>query len=454
MTDMLSRALDVDELRARLTGDVVLPGEPEWDVARQAWNLAIDQRPAAVTMPETDADVVEIVRYAVAHGLRVAPQGTGHNAHPLGDLADTILVKTCRMTGVEIDASARVARVRAGALWGDVVEATAPHGLVALHGSSPDVGVVGYSLGGGIGWLARRYGTAADRVLAIEIVTADGQHIRADRRHHGELFWALRGGGGNFGVVTAIEFELIPLTEVYAGWLFFPIERAAEVLDAWREWAATVPEQVTSVGRILQLPPIPDIPEPLRGRAFAVVEAAMLLDEQAGARLLEPLRALGPEMDTFATVPAQALSTLHMDPDHPVPGMGDHLMLRGITQETIEAWAQAATGSALLSVELRHLGGALGRTSADGGAVSFAGSDFAMFAVGMTMDADMAAAVRASLDGVMTALSPWDSGREYLNFVEKRQDMRRIFAAETYERLVAVKDAYDPGRTVRANHEV
>jgi UDP-N-acetylenolpyruvoylglucosamine reductase len=454
MPDMLTRALDVDDLRARLAGEVVTPADPEWDVARQAWNLAVDQRPALVAMPETDEDVVEIVRYAVAAGLRVAPQGTGHNAHPLGDLSDTVLVKMCRMTGVDVDVERRVGRARAGAVWGDVTEATTGTGLVALHGSSPDVGVIGYSLGGGIGWLARRYGAQTNRVLAIELVTADGEPVRADRRNHPELFWALRGGGGNFGVVTAIEFELFPLEEIYAGWLFFGVERAAEVLDAWREWTHTVPEQVTSIGRILQLPPIPDIPEPLRGRAFVVVEAAMMLDEASGARLLEPLRALGPEMDTFATVPAEALGTLHMDPDHPVPGQGDHLMLSDITAETVAAMAEATVGSALLSVELRHLGGALGRGGDDHGALQAFDGDYAMFAVGMTMTPEMGLAVRAGLDGVVAALQPWDSGREYLNFVEKPQDPRRMFAGETHERLVAVKDAYDPDRVIRANHEL
>jgi FAD/FMN-containing dehydrogenase len=154
-------------------------------------------------------------------------------------------------------------------IWIEVVEAAAEHGLAALAGSSPDVGVVGYTLGGGLSWLVRKYGLAANKVTAVELVTADGRLVRADRDNEPDLFWALRGGGGSFGVVTALEFRLYPLTEVYAGVMFWPVERAAEVLNAWREWTATVPDEMTSVGRILQLPPLPDVPEPLRGRSFA-----------------------------------------------------------------------------------------------------------------------------------------------------------------------------------------
>src|SRR6476619_3002884 len=215
------------------TDALVLPHEPGWNEARVAWNLAVDQQPAAVALPESAADVAAVVRGARRRGLRVAPQGTGHNAAAIGSLAHTVLVKSERMRGVKIDPAARVARVEAGVLWAEVSEAAAEHGLAALAGSSPDVGVVGYSLGGGISWLARRYGLAANSVTAVELVNAAGELIRADACNDSELFWALRGGGGSFGVVTALEFQLYPITEVYAGVLFFPIERGAEVLRAW-----------------------------------------------------------------------------------------------------------------------------------------------------------------------------------------------------------------------------
>ena len=238
-----------------------------------------------------------------------------------------ILIKTHEMRGVEIDPETRTARAQAGALWMDVTAPAHEHGLAALAGSSPDVGVVGYTLGGGLSWLSRTYGVAANSVTAIEVVTADGQIIRTDADNDPALFWALRGGGGSFGIVTAIEFTLYPVPEVYAGVMFWPIERAAEVLHAWHDLVPSLPESMTTVGRLLMLPPIPEIPEPLRGRKFVVVEAIHLGDEREGAELLAPLRELAPEMDTVATIPTSALSALHMDPEHPVPGAGDGMLL-------------------------------------------------------------------------------------------------------------------------------
>ena len=248
-----------DALADTLTGDLVLPADPRWDSARAAWNLAVDQRPAAVVNVASVRDVVATIESARVRRLHVAPQGTGHNAAPLESLADTILLRTGALREVQIDPDARVARVEAGALWADVSSAAAEHGLAALAGSSPDVGVVGYTLGGGLSWLGRSHGLAANHVLAIELVTTDGVHRRVDADHHPELFWALRGGGGDYGVVTALEFRLFPIREVYAGarqvpdavgpaqrfksWTPFPeahvavkasAERLTEALAPWR----------------------------------------------------------------------------------------------------------------------------------------------------------------------------------------------------------------------------
>jgi len=192
---------------------LITPDDPGYADARRAWNLAADQRPAGVLVARTAQDVVAAVRHAVGHGLRVVPQGTGHLASAVPDMADAVLVRTA-IGGVEVDPVARRARVGAGAIWQDVVDAASPHGLAALSGSSYDVGVMGYTLGGGCSWLARAKGLSCNNVHAIELVTADGQLIRTDAEHHPELFWALRGGGGNFGVVTHIEIELFAITEV------------------------------------------------------------------------------------------------------------------------------------------------------------------------------------------------------------------------------------------------
>jgi FAD binding domain len=269
--------LDPTALRARVDGDIVLPGDDAWDAARLAWNLAVDQHPAVVAFPESAADVAAVVAYAAEHELRVAMQGTGHGAGARGgELGGAILVKTERMRGIEIDPVSRTGRVEAGVLWAEVAEAAGRYGLAALAGSSPDVGVVGYTLGGGLSWLGRRHGLAASNVVSVEIVTADGAIRRIDAETDPDLFWAVRGGGGSFGAVTAIEFALFPLAEVYAGVMLWPIERASEILHAWREWTAEMPEDMTTVGRLLQLPPIPDIPEPLRGRSFVAVQAFYL----------------------------------------------------------------------------------------------------------------------------------------------------------------------------------
>src|SRR3954466_12185254 len=258
----------------RLRGRVVRPGDADWDTARQAFNLTVDQRPAAIAFPVDAADVATAVDYARDAGLRVAPQRTGHNAAPLGALEDVLLVRTDALQGIEIDAGRGRARVNAGAKWEDVVPAASDLGLAALHGSTGDVSVVGYSLGGGLGWYARQHGLAANSVTAVELVTADGEHVRADCDNEPvradcdnepELFWALRGGAGNFGVVTALEFDLFEQPLDYAGVLFFPWERAGEGLHAWREGLPSTPDEVTSVGRIMQFPPLPQVPGAFRG---------------------------------------------------------------------------------------------------------------------------------------------------------------------------------------------
>jgi FAD/FMN-containing dehydrogenase len=448
---------NLEDFRDRLAGEIVLPGDGGWDAARQAWNLSVDQHPVSVVFPEAAEDVAAVVEVAGRHGLRVVAQGTGHSAGPMGPLDETILVKTSRMRGVEIDAQANRARVGAGALWGEVVPAAAEHGLAALAGSAEDVGVVGYTLGGGIGWLARRHGLACTSVLAAEAVTAGGRIVRANAEREPDLFWALRGGGGSFAIVTALEFALHPVAEVYAGALFWPLERAGEVFHAWGEVVADAPVELTSLGRLMQFPPIPEVPEPFRGRALVLVEAAYCGPEADGAALLQPLRELGPEMDTLATIPVDGLSELHMDPPQPVPFAGDGMLLSELPAEGVDALvgiAGAGSGSPLLSVEVRHLGGALAKASPSNGALSSIDAGFALYAVGMAMDAEMKAAVQAHAAKVQEALAAWSAGRSFMNFTERHADPGEFFDAATYERLRRVKAEYDPDAVIRANHSI
>ena len=436
--------------------DLVRPGDTAYDEARQAWNLAVDQRPAAVAFPADEAGVAAVVRYAREHGYRVAPQRTGHNAAPLGSLEDVIVLRTDRLSGIEVDAANRRARVGAAHKWEDVVPQASDLGLAALHGSTGDVSVAGYTLGGGLGWYARKHGLAANKVRAIELVTADGELVRADHEHEPELFWALRGGAGNFGVVTALEFDLIEQPLDYAGILFFPWERSREVLHAWHDWLPTTPDELTSIGRILQFPPFPQVPEPLRGKAFAIVEAVYLGSEAEGRELLEPLRALGPVMDTFASVPPKEIAELHMDPKARVPGVTHGTLLGPLGSEGIDAFVDAVgpdSGSTLLSAELRQLGGALAQSSPEHGAIDTLAGDFAYFGVGIAAGPEITAANEAHLAKVAAALAPYDAGG-YANFTESRTSASSFFGAETVARLRAAKAAYDPEGIFRANYAI
>jgi FAD/FMN-containing dehydrogenase len=446
---------DVSALRDRLDGSVVLPGEETWDAARQAWNLTVDQRPAIVALPANAADVQALVDFARAKGLRIAMQGTGHNASPMGPLDGTMLVKTSEMRGVTIDAANCTARAEAGALWIDVTEPASELGLAPLAGSSPDVGVVGYTLGGGLSWLGRRYGLACNRLLAVELVTADGELVRCSRRERPELFWALRGGGGAFGAVVAVEFELIPMRTVHAGMMIFPWERASEVLHAWREWTKTVPDSVTTSARIVQVPDIPDVPPFLRGRGVTVIDGAIVEREGRAAELLAPLRALGPEMDTFAEIPPVGLSRIHMDPEQPSPGISDSTLLPDLPAELIDRMVELAgpgSDSPLTVVELRHVGGALGRYA--GGALSRFDGEYLYFSVGIAPVPELAAAIEGHLALLAGAIAPYANGRQYLNFAERAVDPVAFYGEETYARLRRVKAEVDPLELFRSNHDI
>jgi len=449
------QALPLDR---ELAGKIVRPGDARFGEARGAWNLAVDQQPAAVVFPETAEDVRAAVRLAAAQGLQLAAQGTGHLARPLGDLAGTILLKTERMRGIRIDPAARIARAEAGVLWLEVVEAAARHGLAGLAGSSPDVGVVGYTLGGGLSFLGRKYGLAASHVHAIELVTADGRLVRADREHEPDLFWALRGGGGSFGVVTAIEFGLFPVRQMYAGHLWYPIERGSDVLHAWAELThCEVPDELTTVGRFLQFPPIPDIPEEVRGQSFVIVEAFHLGEPAQADELLVPLRALGPVNDTIQAVPVPAVSHLHMDPEQQVPYAGDGMLLADLPSAAVDAFVRVSGADArypLLTVEIRHLGGELARPRPGHGALASIDARYVLHAIGMTPDPEATAAVMAQAGAVKQALAPWAARQMYLNSAETATSAQPLWTEQAYHRLRRIKAKVDPGNLIRANHPI
>ena len=454
--DAAPPTIDIDVLRRSHEGLVLTQAEAEWDAARVPWNIAVDQRPEVIAVASSADDIVAAVRFARDNGLDVRVQGTGHGA--CGDLEGAILIDTSSLTGVEIDAERRIARVEAGALWSDVAGPAAEHGLAGLWGSSGGVGVVGYTLGGGMGLLGRRHGFAADSVLAVELVTADGEHRRVDRESDPELFWALRGGGGNFGAVTALEFRLHAIDEVYAGNLFWPLEQAREVLLAYSAWTETAPDTVTSSIRLLRLPPIPVVPEPLRGRSFVSIVAGVIGDEAVGAAVIAPLRAIAPPyLDTFAPMPAAGLAEVAGDPLDPVPSMSTHALIDGLPSEAVDALLAVAgpdTETPLLQVELRQLGAALSSPAPDGGAIGALDAGFALFAVGLPMAPGHAEAIAASLAGVQRAMAPWSTPRRYYNFTDTEVNGASLHAPDAHTRLAGVRRRLDPNGLFRPNHGI
>jgi FAD/FMN-containing dehydrogenase len=428
-----------------------------WDLERAAFNILVDQQPAGIALPQSADEVSDVVRSAAADGKRVAAQSTGHNAEPLGSLAKTVLLRTAGLGGVEIDADAGKARVGAGALWGDVIPRASEFGLAALHGSAPNVGIAGYTLGGGLSFYVRKHGLACNRVTAMDLVVAGGEQIRVDAKNEPDLFWAVRGGGGSFGVVTALEFDLLRLPEIFAGALLFPAEQAREVLRGWLDWTAGMPEEMTSVGRLMNFPPVPELPDPLRGKSFTVLEVIYCGDPADGPELVAPLRELGNVgIDTVQAQPPAGIAELHMDPPAPVPYTTESLLTHDLPASAIDSLVEAigpGSGAQLASVELRHGGGALSRSPQDAGALATLPGSFIAAGVGFVPEPEAMAPNRAWLGAFKAALEPYDAGR-YFNFVEQTFDITKIFPPDVLVRLREVKQRYDPENLFHSNHPV
>src|ERR671916_544955 len=310
----------LEALKDALKGDAYVPSEGGYDGARTAWNLNAHQRPALVVAAEDASDVLAAVRLARDEGLGVGVMATGHGVATPAD--GGMLVNTSRMRGVRVDPDARTARVEAGAKWADLVPQAAAHGLAGLQGSTSGVGIVGYTMGGGFGWLGRKYGFAADSLKEADVVTAEGALVKASSHENSDLFWALKGGGGNFGIVTSLEFALYPITHVYGGNLFYPVERADEVLKLYSRWSAGLPDEVTSGIAFINFPPFEEIPEPLRGNSLIAMRFCYTGEDlqEKGEELLRPWReGFGePVMDTFEVMPYEAMDAISMDPVDPM----------------------------------------------------------------------------------------------------------------------------------------
>ncbi|AEA23706.1 FAD linked oxidase domain protein [Pseudonocardia dioxanivorans CB1190] len=444
----------VDTDLASIAGPVLTPADPAFADEVAGFNAAIRPSPSLVVGATTTGDVAAAVRFAARTGRRVAVQATGHG---LVDALDgTVLVSTRRMAGVAIDRAERTARVQAGATWRQVIDAAAPHGLAPLNGSSSGVGVVGYTTGGGLGPMARRFGFAADHVRRFTIVTADGVARDVDERCDPDLFWAVRGGKANLGIVTGIEFGLLPVARFYGGGVFFAADAAAAVLHGWRAWAPTLPDDASTSVALLQLPPDPALPEPLRGRSVVHLRFCHLGTPDEGERLLAPMRALAPALlDAVAEMPYAAIDAVHMDPTTPMPVRDRGITLATLPTEAVDALlAQTGpdAGSPLTMVELRLLGGAIAREPLSPNAVSGRHAAFSVYALGV-LAGPTATAVPQRADALAAALQPWAAGEGLVNLLgpADAELVARQWGSRDRDRLRRIARRYDPAGLFAAN---
>jgi FAD/FMN-containing dehydrogenase len=433
-----------------MLGQAIAPGEPRYDELRAAWNLSVDQRPALIVVAHSAADIAEAVHFAESANLSVAVQATGHGVIRPAD--DSMLINTKQMTGVRINADVRTAWISAGAKWGKVLEQAQAVGLAPLLGSSPDVGAIGYTLGGGMGWLARKYGLSIDSVNCFEVVTANGRIVEASDTQYSDLFWGLRGGGGGLGVVTGMEVRLYPVTTFYGGNLYYPIDYAMTLFARYREWIATAPDELTSSIVIMNYPPLPFVPEPLRGKTIAQIRGAYCGPIAQGEALLKFWRDWQtPLIDDFAARPFSDIAKVSNDPVDPMPSSSSGAWLADLSDETMSKlieYGSAANGpTPIMIMEVRHAGGAIARTNPSSNVFSHREARHSLQLVGATPTPDARAAFHQHVHQMKQALQPHLTGGVYLNFLEgeeARTQAQAGFSAEAYRRLQSVKAKYDP----------
>ncbi len=449
-------------LEHRLHGRLFLPEDDGYDLVRRAWNLRAQHRPAGVVVAENSDDVRRSVEFATRHGLGAGVMATGHGTGTPCDQGG-LLINTSRLRRVDVRAGSRSALVAAGARWQQVIDAAAPHGLAGLAGSSPGTGVVGYSLGGGFGWLGRKFGLASGSLTHAEIITAGGerQHVSADRQP--ELWWGLRGGTGNFGIVTGLGFRLHQVARVYAGNLYYPLDRAADVLGFFAQWTRGVPDDLTAAATFRSFPPLPTIPAQLRGKSFVAVRGCWSGHPAEGAAVINQARAtLGAAaVDTFATMPTAALAQVSMDPVDPLPAANHSELLTDFTDETICTLvdlAGAAARSPLVMLEIRHLGGALTSRPDELSPMAHSTARFSLNAIGITATPEQDRAVRDHLARVAREIRPFVTGANYVNFLDADgaipERVAAAYSARDLRRLHRLKLRVDPTDTFRFNRNI
>ncbi|MFE5819453.1 FAD-binding oxidoreductase [Streptomyces sp. NPDC056479] len=445
---------------SQIHGPVLHPGDDGYADEVMGFNLAALHTPDVVVGATGADDIVTALRWATATGTPVAIQATGHGAN--FPIDHGLLINTARMTDVHIDLDRRVATVAAGAKWRHVLDAAAPHGLAPLAGTSTDAGAVGYTLGGGLPVMGRAYGYAADLVRSFQVATPDGTLRACDPDHEPELFWALRGGKGNVGVVTSMTCELLPLATILGGGVYCPGEHTEPLLRAWADWTRTIPDEMCSAFTLLRLPPIPEIPEPLRGGFWARVAIAWPGDPAEGERLLAPIRAAAPvAVDTVEEMPYAALDRIHMEPQDPLPAREGCALLRDLTPEAMRTFLAEAGPEVpdhpLLMVEIRHMGGALSRPARLDDAICSRDANYILETVGVLAAPPAAAAIEQATASLYAAMSPYGTGHTMVNLhgtPGNDTDRARAWTPETYDRLRQDKATYDPSNLLRFGHTV
>jgi FAD/FMN-containing dehydrogenase len=443
-------------LASLLRGSLFLRGDTGYDDACAGYNLAITHRPAAVVEASGVADVMAAVAFATRHELPIGMLSTGHGASIAADGA--ILINLRRMRAVRVDPIAAAARIDAGARWADVIHEAAAFGFAPVSGSSSQVGAVGYTLGGGLSLLGRAFGYAADHVRSIDVVTRHGMLRQSNSHQYADLFWALRGGKGNFGVVTSMEIGLFPMPHFYGGGLFFRGSAATKVLSGYRRWVRTVPDELGSSIALTRFPWQLHLPEELRGRFMVHIRIAYPGTAAEGERLIRPLRQIGlPLLDTVTERPYSTSGEIHYDPTGPFAFAEASTCLRAFDEDAADELLHLAgpdSACPLQLVELRHLGGALARPPQVPNAVSNRDASFLLYVTGAATTPSAGEYSQLVLD----RMAPWSTGGSLPNFLGSAdtapQRVKAAYAPEDYRRLVQVKRAYDPENLFRITHNI
>jgi FAD/FMN-containing dehydrogenase len=450
----------VQELRDALRGELLQPGDDGYEEAKRAWNGAHDGRePAVVVQCTGAADVIAALGFARAHDLTVAVRGGGHSVPGYSTCDGGMVIDLGPMRNVRVDPAARRAYVGPGAVWGDVDHESQQFGLATTGGLVTTTGVAGFTLGGGIGWLMRAYGLACDNLVGADVVTADGQFLHASADENPDLLWGLRGGGGNFGIVTSFELALHPVgPEVYAGPLFLPGDAAGDLLRFFRDWAPDQPDAITTAISLATAPPLPVIPEEWHGKKVAILIAVCAGPVEDGETLCRDLRTIAePVADLIHPMPYTFIQGL-LDPLWP-KGINAYFKatnLARLSDETIDSLValHLDTPGPQCEIHVHQMGGAVARVGQGDTAFPERSMPFVLNAVTGTPEAELLGANTEWARAVIASANADETGRAYVNFLDDTSEAESVYGEETYRRLVALKDEYDPTNVFRLNQNV